>query len=169
MTEKQGIVGGRIPANHLINGRNVMLMPTRDEYQFALDLTGMLFTKEELGNGLFIKEELANGLCFINQQSTKPPLDQRKVQVTVHVLQLFKKLHDDPVFQVERIVELVVERYPHADMNNIRRRMNQKCRDAQAQLAKTSAISQQREGEDGHGNQNGEKSPDNSYREDYTQ
>ena len=73
MAEKQGRMEGRVPANHLINGRNVMLMPERDEHQFALDLTGMLFNKEEL----------ANGLCFVNKRSTKPPLDQTKVHVTL--------------------------------------------------------------------------------------
>ena len=57
-----------IPANHLIKGRNVIKMPTRDGYQFSLDLLAMLFTREEL----------AEGLCFVNNRSIKPPLDHRK-------------------------------------------------------------------------------------------
>jgi len=46
-----------------------MRMPTRDGYQFALDLLGMMFTREEL----------AGELCFINNRFTKPALDQKKV------------------------------------------------------------------------------------------
>ncbi|XP_065904959.1 uncharacterized protein [Dysidea avara] len=137
--ESQGQGKETIPANHLINGRNIMLMPTRDEYQFSLDLIGMIFRKEEL----------ANGLCFVNKRSTKPPLDQTKV---------------------ERIVGLVVERYPHADMNEIKKRMNQKCRDAWPKPAKIGTQSQQPEG-DGDDNQNGANGPDHfhhSHEEDDT-
>ena len=35
-----------------VNGRNVMLMPTRDCYTFGLDLLSMLFTTEELSESL---------------------------------------------------------------------------------------------------------------------
>jgi len=33
-------------------------------------------------------------------------------------------------FQIERIVALVLERFPGTDMNEVRSRMNQKCRDS---------------------------------------
>ena len=62
-----------VPSNHIINGRNVMKMIIRDAYQFSLDLLAMLFTRETL----------AGGLCFVNHMSTKPQLEQRKVQVTI--------------------------------------------------------------------------------------
>jgi len=42
-------------ADEIINERNVMVIPTRDEYTFGLDLLGMLFTKEETGNCLIYK------------------------------------------------------------------------------------------------------------------
>jgi len=60
-----------IHPNHMINGRNVMRIPVRDGYQFSLDLLGMLFPRETL----------ARGLCFVNNKSTKPPLDERKVRI----------------------------------------------------------------------------------------
>jgi len=72
------------PSKYLIKGRNVMLMPTRDAYQFSLDLLAMLFPRDELG----LK------LCFVNSKSKKPPLDQTKVLITV----LLICLYDDHIF-----------------------------------------------------------------------
>ena len=63
------------------------------------------------------------------------------------------------MLQFERIVGLVAERYPHADMNEIKKRMNQKCRDARP---KPGTQSQQPEG-DGDDNQNGVNGPDHCH------
>jgi len=46
-----------------------MVLPTRDKYTFYLDLFGMFFTKEEMGNCLIYK----------SPKSTKEALDKEKV------------------------------------------------------------------------------------------
>jgi len=45
-----------------------MVIPTRDEYTFGLDLLGMLFTKEEMENCLIYK----------SPKSTKQALDKER-------------------------------------------------------------------------------------------
>ena len=52
------------------NGVNVMRIPARDEYSFALNLMDMMFTKAEL----------ASSLLFKSKKSEKPELDPIRVQ-----------------------------------------------------------------------------------------
>ena len=53
-----------------INGVNVMRLPSRDAYSFALQLMDILFTREEL----------ASCLMFKSKKSDKPALDHEKVE-----------------------------------------------------------------------------------------
>ena len=55
-----------VNSNHIVNGRNVMLMPTRDCYTFGLDLMIMHFTPEELGEPL----------VYASSKTGKPGLDK---------------------------------------------------------------------------------------------
>ena len=54
----------------LINGINVLRLPARDAYAFALQLLDVLFTKEEL----------ASSLLFKSKESEKPGLDKARVK-----------------------------------------------------------------------------------------
>ena len=48
-----------------INGINVMRIPSRDAYAFALQLVDVLFTKEELASSLLFKSKKVASLDWI--------------------------------------------------------------------------------------------------------
>ena len=58
-----------------VKGINVMKLPTRDAYSFALQLLDLLFTKEEQAGSLMFKSE-------------KPALDEQKVAQLIELVQL---------------------------------------------------------------------------------
>ncbi len=83
-----------------VNGINVMVLPARDAYAFALQLMDMLFTKEELFSSLLMK----------SKKSTKPPLDKTRVQ---RLIMLVEKRFNDGW-----------------DLKKLVSKANQKCRDS---------------------------------------
>lgn len=60
-----------VPARHMIGGRNVMHVATRDGYSFRLDLLDMMFTPEELSGSLVYQPNPG--------KSSKKGLDKEKV------------------------------------------------------------------------------------------
>ena len=54
----------------VVNGIHILRLPSRDAYSYALQLMDVFFTKEEL----------ARSLVFKSKKSTKPPLNQQKVE-----------------------------------------------------------------------------------------
>ena len=59
-----------------IDGINVMTIPSRDAYSFALQLMDMLFTKDEL----------AQSLLFQSSKSDKEALDPKRVQKLISLV-----------------------------------------------------------------------------------
>ena len=55
---------------NVVGGVNVMRLPSRDAYSFALQLLDILFTKEEQGTSLLFK----------SKKSEKPGLDHERVE-----------------------------------------------------------------------------------------
>ena len=51
-SSSQSGTASAVPDWHIINERNVMAMPSRDGFSFALDLLDMLFTPEEMSGCL---------------------------------------------------------------------------------------------------------------------
>lgn len=58
-----------IPSEDIVNGIDVISMPTRDAYSFALELLDMFFTPEEL----------ARSLVYKSKRSDKDALNKDKV------------------------------------------------------------------------------------------
>ena len=58
-----------VPSEDIVNGIDVINMPTRDVYSFALELLDMFFTPEEL----------ARSLVYKSKRSDKDGLDKDKV------------------------------------------------------------------------------------------
>ena len=84
-----------------INGINVMRIPSRDAYAFALQFIDVLFTKEEL----------ALYLLFKSKKSSKPGLDSVRVQQLLSFI--------DNQYGADKW-----------DMKTLTAKVNQKCRDS---------------------------------------
>lgn len=89
------------PSAILINGVNVMQIPSRDAYSFALTLMDVLFTKEELGSSLL----------FQSKKSNKPGLESEKV---AQILNCVQRRYKDTEW----------------DLKTLTSKANQKCRDS---------------------------------------
>ena len=77
-----------------------MRIPSRDAYSFGLQLLNILFTEEEL----------AVSLLFKSKKSTKPGLDQGRV---------------------EKMLKLIERRFGNDwDLRTLSQKVNQKCRDS---------------------------------------
>ena len=88
------------PEDKTVKGINVMKLPTRDAYSFALQLLDLLFTKEEQ----------AGSLMFKSKKSEKPALDEQKVAQLIELVQL--RFGND------------------WNMKTLQAKVNQKCRDS---------------------------------------
>lgn len=49
-------------ADHVVNGRNIMRIHSRDAYSYGLQLMDMMFTKEELASSLLFKSKKVKSL-----------------------------------------------------------------------------------------------------------
>ena len=83
-----------------INGINVMRIPLRDAYSFALQLLDFVFSKEEQ----------AGSLLFKSKKTTKPALDSKRVQ---NILSLVDRRYGGDNW----------------DLKTLSAKVNQKCRD----------------------------------------
>ena len=92
----------------LVKGVNVMRLPSRDTYSFALQLMDIFFTREEL----------ATSLMFKSKKSDKPALNQAKVE---RILGYVEKKYGDSW-----------------DIKTLRSKANQKCRDSKLVTAHAS-------------------------------
>lgn len=88
----------------MVNGINIMRLPSRDAYSFALLLMDQLFTKEEMGESLLFK----------SKKSDKPGLDEQRVQ---KLLSYVEKRYSNGW-----------------DMKTLTAKANQKCRDANSRV-----------------------------------
>lgn len=86
-----------------VGGVNVMRLPSRDAYSFALQLLDILFTKEEQGTSLLFK----------SKKSEKPGLDRERVEKLLSFVE--RRYGDD------------------WDIRTLTSKANQKCRDAAKQ------------------------------------
>lgn len=86
----------------IINGVNIMRLPSRDAYSFALQLLDMLFSKEELSSALLFK----------SKKSEKPGLDKTRVEKLLSYVQR--------------------RYGTNWDMKTLVAKANQKCRDSKA-------------------------------------
>lgn len=84
----------------VVNGINIMRLPSRDAYSFALQLMDMLFSKEELSSALLFK----------SKKSAKPGLDKERVE---KLLSYVEKRYGK-----------------NWDMKMLTSKANQKCRDS---------------------------------------
>ena len=94
----------------IINGINIMRLPSRDAYSLGLLLMDTLFTKEELGTSLLFK----------SKKSCKPGLDGKRVQ---QMLNLIEKRYKADTW----------------DLKTLTAKANQKCRDIGMKLADANA------------------------------
>ena len=90
-----------------INGRNVMRLPARDAYAFALLLMDAMFSKEELSVSLLYKSD----------KSKKPGLDEEKVN---HMMRLVEKRFGEKGWNEKTLIS----------------KANQKCRDSKSIVIK---------------------------------
>ncbi len=90
-----------------INGRNVMRLPARDAYAFALLLMDAMFSKEELSVSLLYKSD----------KSKKPGLDEEKVK---HMMRLVEKRFGEKGWNEKILIS----------------KANQKCRDSKSIVIK---------------------------------
>lgn len=98
-----------------VGGINVSLLPAKDAYAYALILLDVLFTKEELSRSLMFK----------TKKSSKPALDEKKIQ---------------------RLINLVEKRYPgKIDLKTLKAKVNQKCRDSGVVKVKKEALKEEKE------------------------
>lgn len=97
----------------MINGINVMRLPSRDVYSYALNLMDLLFTKEEMGASLIFK----------SKKSDKPELDQVRVNRLLNCVE--KKYGKD------------------WDLKQLTAKVNQKCRDSRDPRVKTESTASQ--------------------------
>ncbi|XP_065893303.1 uncharacterized protein [Dysidea avara] len=96
-----------------VGGINVALLPAKDSYAYALILLDALFTKEELSRSLMFK----------TPKSSKPPLDEKRIQ---------------------RLIFLVEKRFPgQIDMKTLKLKVNQKCRDSGVVKVKKEAVKEE--------------------------
>ena len=82
-----------------VGGVNVLRLPSRDAYSFALQLLDILFTKEELQSSLLFK----------SKKSEKPGLDQSRVE---KMMRLIERRYGN-----------------EWDIKTLTAKVNQKCRD----------------------------------------
>ena len=82
-----------------VGGVNVLRLPSRDAYSFALLLLDILFTKEELQSSLLFK----------SKKSEKPCLDQSRVE---KMMRLIERRYGN-----------------EWDVKTLTSKVNQKCRD----------------------------------------
>ena len=109
--------GGRSPLEDvvkqegatIINGINILRIPSRDAYSYGLRLMDIIFSKEEMGKSLLFK----------SKKSQKPALDGEKVQ---QLLGLIDQKYGDKNWDIKTLTAQV----------------NQKCRDSSGS-ASTSA------------------------------
>ena len=98
-----------------VGGINVALLPAKDAYAYALILLDAMFTKEELSQSLMFK----------TSKSSKPPLDEKRIQ---------------------RLICLVEKRYPgKIDMKILKAKVNQKCRDSGIVKVKKESAKEEKE------------------------
>ncbi len=97
--------------DNCINGINVMRIPSRDAYAFALQLVDVLFPKEELGSSLLFK----------SKKSSKQGLDSARVQQLLSLL--------DKRYGAERW-----------DIKTLTSKVNQKCRDSGSEFMKKEPV-----------------------------
>ena len=90
-----------------INGRNVMRLPSRDAYSFALQLLDAMFTKDELSKSLLYK----------SNKSSKPGLDEGKVK---QLITLVERRFSKEEWKMKTLISKV----------------NQKCHDSKAIVIK---------------------------------
>ena len=86
--------------DNTVGGVNVMRLPSRDAYSFALQLLDVFFTKEEL----------ATSLLFKSKKSDKPGLDTERVE---KLLKFVERRYGD-----------------NWDLRTLTSKANQKCRDS---------------------------------------
>ena len=101
-----------VPPEDIVDGINVIRMPTRDTYSFGLELLDKFFTPEEL----------ARSLVYKSKRSDKEGLDKDKVSC------MFLLLCNKST-QVERIMSLIKKRFSDVSMKLMVQKMNQKCID----------------------------------------
>ena len=63
--------------SEIINGINVLRIPSRDAYSYGLHLMEVLFTKEEM----------ATSLLFASKKSEKQPLDRERVEKMLSLIE----------------------------------------------------------------------------------
>jgi hypothetical protein len=78
------------PSGMLINGVNIMQIPSRDAYSFGLQIMDVLFSKEELGSSLL----------FQSKKSSKPGLDAEKV---AQLLKCVQKRYKDSEWDMKTL------------------------------------------------------------------